>query len=47
MKESIESPNAYVVPGFPGGVMPPDFTKTLTAQQIADVVAYILAVAGK
>jgi mono/diheme cytochrome c family protein len=47
VKESIESPNAYVVPGFPSGVMPPDFTKTLTAKQIADLVAYILAVAGK
>jgi mono/diheme cytochrome c family protein len=47
VQESIESPNAYVVPGFPSGVMPPDFKKTLTARQIADLVVYILAVAGK
>jgi len=46
IKESIENPNAYVTPGFPKGVMPPDFTTTLTAQQIADLVAYIVAVAG-
>jgi mono/diheme cytochrome c family protein len=47
VKQSIEDPNAYVVPGFPSGVMPPDFKQTLTAKQIADLVAYILAVAGK
>jgi len=47
VKQSIEDPNAYIVPGFPKGVMPPDFKQTLTATQIADLVAYILAVAGK
>lgn len=47
VKESIVSPNAYVTPGFPKGVMPPDFNTTLTAKQIADLVAYIVAVAGK
>ena len=46
VKESIEDPNAYVVPGFPKGVMPPDFKSTLSAQQIADLVAYIVASAG-
>lgn len=45
--ESIENPNAFVAPGFPKGVMPPDFNTTLTAKQIADLVAYIVAVAGK
>ena len=47
VQESIVDPNAYVVPGFSKGVMPPDFKTTLTAQQISDVVAYIVAVAGK
>lgn len=47
VKQSIVDPNAYVVPGFPKGVMPPDFKTTLTAQQIDDLVAYIVAVAGK
>ena len=45
--ESIENPSAYVVPGFANGVMPPDFKTSLTAQQIADLVAFIVAVAGK
>ena len=40
--ESISDPNAYVVPGFPKGVMP-DFGKTLTAAQIGDVVAFLTA----
>lgn len=47
VKQSIEDPGAYVVPGFPNGVMPPNFKQTLTAQQITDLVAYILSVAGK
>ena len=39
-RESIADPNAYVVPGFPKGVMPP-FGKTLSASQIADLVAFL------
>jgi mono/diheme cytochrome c family protein len=39
--ESIEDPNAYVVPGFPSSVMPPDFAKTLRKSQIADLVAFL------
>ena len=46
VKQSILDPDAYVAPGFAKGVMPPDFKTTLTAKQIADVVAYIVAVAG-
>ena len=45
--ESIVDPNAYIAPGFPKDVMPPDFEKTLSAKQISDLVAYIVAVAGK
>jgi mono/diheme cytochrome c family protein len=37
---SIDDPNAYVVPGFQQGVMPP-FGQTLSKQQIADLVAFI------
>jgi mono/diheme cytochrome c family protein len=47
VQQSIEAPNAYIVPGFPSGVMPPDFLQTLGANKIADLVAYILSVAGK
>jgi mono/diheme cytochrome c family protein len=36
--ESIEDPNAYVVPGFPKGVMPPF---ALTDAQVADLVAFL------
>jgi mono/diheme cytochrome c family protein len=45
-KESIVDPEAYVVPGFPKGVMPPDFSSTLKQQQIDDLVAYLLSTAG-
>ena len=40
-KESIVDPGAYVVPGFPNGVMPPNFGQTLSATQIADLVAFL------
>ena len=39
--ESIEDPNAYVVTGFPSGVMPPNFGQTLSKSQIADLVAFL------
>jgi cytochrome c2 len=40
--ESITNPNAYVVEGFQGGIMPQTFKQTLSAQQIADVIAFVL-----
>ena len=39
--ESITDPNAYVVPGFPAGVMPQDFGTKLSKQQVADLVAFL------
>jgi mono/diheme cytochrome c family protein len=39
--ESIEDPNAYVVPGFAQGVMPGTFGQTLSKAQIADLVAFL------
>ncbi len=36
--ESIEDPNAYVVPGFPKGVMP---QFTLSGTQVGDLVAFL------
>ena len=39
--ESIVDPNAYIVPKYPGSVMPPDFAKKLSPKQIADLVAFI------
>ncbi len=40
VKESIENPDAYVVPGFSKGVMPP-FQGKLTDSQIADLVKFL------
>jgi len=40
VKESIEDPGAYVVPGFPNGVMPV-FKGQLTDQQLNDLVKYL------
>jgi len=39
--ESIINPNAYVVSGFQQGIMPQTFRQTLSAQQIADVIAFL------
>jgi len=40
VKQSIEDPSAYVVPGFPNGVMPP-YKGKLTDAQIADLVEFL------
>lgn len=47
IRESIVKPNAYVVKGFPTNTMPPNFGQALTATQLANLIAYLLAVAGK
>jgi mono/diheme cytochrome c family protein len=39
--ESIVDPNAYVVKGFAPGVMTQTFGKTLSKQQLADLVAFL------
>jgi mono/diheme cytochrome c family protein len=41
VEESIVDPNAYVVPGFQPGIMPPNFGQMLKKQQIADLVAFL------
>jgi mono/diheme cytochrome c family protein len=38
--ESIKNPGAYVVPGFPNGVMP-NYGSQLSDQQIADLAAFL------
>jgi cytochrome c oxidase subunit 2 len=38
--ESIANPSAYVVPGFPNGVMP-NYGGQLSDKQIADLVAFL------
>lgn len=42
IRQSILDTNAFVVSGFPADLMPTTFGETLTSQQIADVVAYLL-----
>jgi mono/diheme cytochrome c family protein len=40
--ESIVNPGAYVVQGFHDDIMPQDYEKMLTKQDLADLVAYLL-----
>ena len=40
--ESITRPGAYVVAGFPNGLMPPDFKSRLRPQDLADLIAFLL-----
>ena len=40
VKQSIEDPGAYVVPGFPNGVMPP-YKGKLTDSQVNDLVKFL------
>ncbi len=41
--ESIVDPHAYLVPPF-GQIMPNTFGQTLTAQEVADLIAYMLTI---
>jgi mono/diheme cytochrome c family protein len=41
-RESIVDPGAYVAPGYPNGVMPPNFGTSLTKKQIDDLVAFLV-----
>jgi cytochrome c553 len=42
LRESITNPNAYLVEGFAAGLMHQNYKRDLTAQQIEDLVAYML-----
>ncbi len=47
IRESIADPNAYIAPACPAGacyrdIMPKDLAKRLTAQQLDDLIAYLL-----
>jgi cytochrome c oxidase subunit 2 len=46
VRESILSPDAVIVPGFPKGTMPQTFGKDLTKQQIDALVAFLLKPGG-
>src|SRR4051794_37684023 len=40
--ESIHTPSAYVVPGYPDGVMPQNFAQILTPDEINSIEQYLL-----
>lgn len=42
IRQSILTPNAYVVEGFPQDIMPGNFETELTAEKLDAVVAYLL-----
>lgn len=42
--ESIIAPNIYVVEGYSEGIMPGIYSQTLTAQDAADLIAYMLTI---
>lgn len=45
--DSIVNPNAFVVPGFPSGVMPQIYGDTIPLEDLADLVAYLLSQHGQ
>jgi len=47
VRESVVDPAKVLAAGYPPGVMPADFGDSLSAKEIADVVAYVSSVAGK
>jgi mono/diheme cytochrome c family protein len=44
--ESIVEPNAYIVQGYPAGIMPQNYDQSLTTEQIVDIIAYMLTLRG-
>ena len=47
LRQSILTPNAYVVPGFPEGQMIQNFGKILTEEQIEDLIAFLMTMKEK
>src|SRR5436305_10505291 len=46
IRQSIVSPNAFVVPGFPKGTMPQTFGQQLSPTQISALVKFLIASGG-
>jgi mono/diheme cytochrome c family protein len=44
LHESIVDPNVYIVQGFAPNIMPQNYGDTLTAQETADLIAYMLSI---
>ncbi|RME64753.1 MAG: cytochrome c [Caldilineae bacterium] len=45
--ESITAPNNFVVEGYPSGVMPQTYGETLSPQDLADILTYLLSLHGE
>jgi hypothetical protein len=43
LRQAVTEPGAYVVEGFAAGIMPATYGSQLTAQQVDDLVAYMLS----
>lgn len=43
---SIVAPNDYIVQGYNAGIMPQTYDQTLSDEQMADIVAYLLTLRG-
>jgi cytochrome c551/c552 len=43
IKQSIQSPDAYIAKGYTKGIMPTTFAKSLSATQLNDLVAFLLS----
>jgi hypothetical protein len=42
LRQSILEPDAYIVEGYPSGLMVPNLGETLTDAQIDDLVAFLM-----
>jgi nitric oxide reductase subunit C len=42
LRQSIVDPNAFITPGFGANIMPASYGSQLSAQQISDLVAYLM-----
>ncbi len=42
LREAIVAPDAYVVEGYVSGVMPQNFAEVMDAQQLADLLAFLM-----
>jgi nitric oxide reductase subunit C len=42
LRQSILDPDAFIVEGYPGGLMVPDLEDTLTDAQVDDLVAFLM-----
>ena len=47
IKESILNPDKVIAPGFQPGVMPPNFSDTLSPKQVDALVQYLSQVTNK